>query len=348
MFHGRRSSAHCPRLKLWLRFARAWRITILAAKGQAPMRLPALFVICNAAVCSRCRLPAVSSLMPKLVFTSDWHAGLTSIDVIGRILQEIAAAEPDALIVAGDQGGTLREARSAIALARAILPCPIGVIAGNHDLWGRAPGGGDSLALFEHTWPALCRELGLVWLETEVLRVGATAITGTIGWYDYSRRPPDGHPLLRDWTPAKLAAVKSAYNNDAHYITWSLADPEFADQCGEALERRLATLDADVSVEAVVVATHVPAFAEQLVSRPEDSPIADAYFGNLTLGRRVARYSKVSHVVSGHTHRGVAWTEIQHETRVIQAATVASDYGVPAFLQLHDLIQRPAAGRRRS
>lgn len=285
--------------------------------------------------------------MNKIIFTSDWHAGLTSLDVIGALLRDIAATTPDAVIIAGDQGGTHREARSALALARAILPCPIGVIAGNHDLWGRAPGGGGSLALFERTWPALCRELDLVWLESEVLRHGSTAITGTIGWYDYSRRPPEGHPLLGDWTPAKLAAVKSAYNNDAHYIQWNLTDPEFSERVGSALEDRLSALEADTSIEHVIVATHVPAFVEQHVSMPDDSPIADAYFGNVTLGERIVRYPKVSHVVSGHTHRGVPWTEIQRDNRILKIATLASDYGAPAFLELHNLIQRAHTGRKR-
>lgn len=285
--------------------------------------------------------------MSRIIFTSDWHAGLTSSDTIGALLRDIAANTPDAVIIAGDQGGTLREARAALALARAILPCPIGIIAGNHDLWGRAPGGGDSMALFKGTWPALCRELDLVWLETDVMRIGATAITGTIGWYDYSRRPPTNHPLTRDFTPDRLAAVKGAYNNDAHYIDWEVTDPEFSDQVGESLENRLAELEADASVESVVVVTHVPAFVEQLVSMPDDSPIADAYFGNVTLGQRIVRYSKVGHVVSGHTHRGVPWTRVQREDRVLQAGTVASDYGAPAFLRLDHLIRRPAAGLRR-
>lgn len=279
--------------------------------------------------------------MTKILFTSDWHAGLTSLDVIGALLRDIAAANPDAVIVAGDQGGTLREARAALALARAILPCPIGIIAGNHDLWGRAPGGGDSLALFERTWPALCHELDLVWLETAVMQFGSIAITGTIGWYDYSRRPPEGHPLARDFTPERLAAVKSAYNNDAHYIHWDLTDPEFANRVGEALEQRLAALETDSSVERVIVATHVPAFAEQLVSMPEDSPIADAYFGNITLGQRIIRYPKVSHVVSGHTHRSVQWTDVIRNQYGLIVATIGSDYGAPMFLNTENHHEQP-------
>lgn len=273
--------------------------------------------------------------MTKLIFTSDWHAGLTSSKKIGAMLQEIATEKPDALIIAGDHGVSLRHSRTVLALARAILPCPIGVVAGNHDLWGHTPEGGDSLALFEYTWPTICRELGLVWLESEVIRIGPIAITGSIGWYDYSRRPPADHPLAQDFTPQRLAAVKGDYNNDAHEISWGLTDPEFANLVGDALETRLAGLERDSAVERVIVATHVPAFVEQQVSLPRDSPIADAYFGNYTLGARITRYPKVSYVVSGHTHRGVPWTEIKHGTGVLKAATLASEYGTPTFLLLN-------------
>lgn len=272
--------------------------------------------------------------MPKLIFTSDWHAGLTSSKKIGAMLQETATEKPDALIIAGDHGASLRHSRTVLALARAILPCPIGVVAGNHDLWGRTPEGGDSLALFEYTWPAICRELGLIWLESEVIRIGPIAITGSIGWYDYSRRPPADHPLAHEFTPQRLAAVKGAYNNDAHEISWGLTDPEFANLVGDALETRLAVLERDPAVERVIVATHVPAFAEQQVSLPRDSPIADAYFGNYTLGERIARYSKVSHVVSGHTHRGVSLRSLTRFHHPINVATLASDYGRPDSLTI--------------
>jgi predicted MPP superfamily phosphohydrolase len=267
--------------------------------------------------------------MPTLFFTSDWHYGITPLWKLEPLLQNLATAKPDAVIIVGDNGTTMKRSRQVLALARASLDCPIGLIAGNHDLWDEPGQGEPSRRLFEHDWPALARDLNLVWLENGVLRLGTTAVTGSIGWYDYSRRPPEGHPLLKDWDPVKLGAVKGHYNNDGNYVFWSYTDPEFSDLVGGELERRLAALEADADVERVIVATHVPAFAEQMVSLPEDSPLADTYFGNFTLGERLVRYPKVTHVVSGHTHRGVPWTLIKRADRQLIVTTIASDYHRP-------------------
>lgn len=267
--------------------------------------------------------------MPTLFFTSDWHYGITHLSDLERQIQTIATAKPNAVIIAGDHGTSLRRSRQVLALARAAWECPIGLIAGNHDLWSDPAEGEPSRRLFEHDWPALARELNLVWLEQDVLRLGSTAITGSIGWYDYSRRPPAGHPLLKNWDPVKLGAVKGHYNNDGNYMRWNYTDPEFADLVGTALEQRLAELQRDSSIERVIVATHVPAFAEQLVSLPDDSPLADTYFGNITLGERLLRYPKVNHVVSAHTHRGVPWMQIKRGDRELSVTTIASDYHRP-------------------
>jgi hypothetical protein len=267
--------------------------------------------------------------MPTLFFTSDWHFGITGQRQIDPLIQSLAQAKPDALVIAGDNGTTLVRSRRILASVRAALECPIGLLAGNHDLWDEPGEGEPSRRLFEHEWPALARDLNMVWLERDVLRLGSIAITGTIGWYDYSRRPRAGHPLLKNWDPAQLGAVKGSYNNDGNHIHWDYTDPEFANLVGAALERRLATLETDTTVERVIVATHVPAFAEQMISLPDDSPIADTYFGNITLGERLLRYPKVTHVASAHTHRAVPWMKIRRGERDINVTTIGSDYMRP-------------------
>ena len=80
--------------------------------------------------------------------------------------------------------------------------------------------------------------------------------------------------------------------------------------------------------------THVPAFSEQLVPMAGDHPIADSYFGNLTLGSRLIKYPKVRTVVSGHTHREVPLQTIRSAGREIAIATLRSDYRAPKYLTL--------------
>jgi hypothetical protein len=109
---------------------------------------------------------------------------------------------------------------------------------------------------------------------------------------------------------------------------------EFANSLGEALETRLAKLESDPRVREVLVVTHVPAFSEQLVPMAGDHPIADSYFGNLTLGSRLIKYSKLRTVVSGHTHREVPLQTIRSAGREITIATLSSDYRSPKYLAL--------------
>jgi predicted MPP superfamily phosphohydrolase len=142
--------------------------------------------------------------MSMIMFTSDWHFGITGQRQLDPLIDSIAAARPDALIIAGDNGTSLALSRQILALARAKLACPVGLIAGNHDLWDESGVSEASRYLFENEWPALARDLNMVWLENDVLKLGSLAITGTIGWYDYSRRPPKGHPLLKKLGPGPL------------------------------------------------------------------------------------------------------------------------------------------------
>jgi hypothetical protein len=72
---------------------------------------------------------------------------------------------------------------------------------------------------------------------------------------------------------------------------------------------RLSALNADPQVEQVVVVTHVPIFPPALPPYPQSEiySLQRAYLGNFTLGELVRRHPKVSHVVSGHLHRGGEW-----------------------------------------
>jgi hypothetical protein len=98
----------------------------------------------------------------------------------------------------------------------------------------------------------------------------------------------------------------------------------------------LERLEADRNIDRVVVATHVPVFEEQIRRDPTNIAwsIANAYFGNLTMGRAIARFPKVRAVVSGHLHTSIRALVKRQRMPEIHACVIGSDYGSPTWLML--------------
>jgi len=69
----------------------------------------------------------------KLAITCDLHLPKTPADTIIKLVADIAAENPDAIILAGDIGESSSDTASCVSLFRPIQ-CPVLVIAGNHDL----------------------------------------------------------------------------------------------------------------------------------------------------------------------------------------------------------------------
>jgi 2',3'-cyclic-nucleotide 2'-phosphodiesterase (5'-nucleotidase family) len=157
------------------------------------------------------------------------------------------------------------------------------------------------------------------------------AVTGTIGWYDYSAADATVQA-----TALQFAQQKMNYNADALRIDWEWSDPEFAERVGKAFLATLDGLEADPAVRTIVVATHMPLLEEQMSRNAADKDWAfsNAYFGNLTLGRKVLTRSKVTHVVSGHTHVGRRGTVARTGAGPVEAIVIPSDYETPAWVGL--------------
>jgi len=62
-----------------------------------------------------------------------------------------------------------------------------------------------------------------------------------------------------------------------------------------------------------------------------DWGFSNAYFGNLTLGHKVLARSKVTHVISGHTHVGRMATMELLPGRQVHACVIDSQYGRPSW-----------------
>ena len=263
----------------------------------------------------------------RIIVTSDTH-------YLGRWRQkleanvaEIAALKPDCLVVGGDVGERLSGFEHMLTLLQAV-DCPRLVLTGNHDLWSDADQ--DSKSLWETVLPRLTRKSGAIWLEGENWSQNGLAICGTNGWYDYSGRDPS-----IELTDAEYFEQKRYHMVDGELINWPWTDIEFARMLGKAFSARLDSLDANPSIREILVVTHVPVFAEAIIRRPEVRAwaLTNAYFYNLTLGKRIAASRKVTRVISGHIHVGTTAT-VKGAGGAIDMRVIDADYGRPAYVVL--------------
>ena len=231
----------------------------------------------------------------RIAVTSDLHLPKTPVEVIEGLAAEIAAYAPDVAVLAGDLGESSADFEPCLSLFRR-LACPVLVLAGNHDVF---PDRSSSRQLWQHVLPETVRRLGFHWLEGEPFIRGGVAVAGTIAWYDYSAADP-AVPA----TPQDFAREKRHFSPDDR-IDWAWTDPEFAALVGKQFLGVLDRLEADPAGRQVVVVTHMPILDCQILPWPDnpDWGFMRAYFGNLTLGKEVVRRGKVTHVVSGHTHK---------------------------------------------
>ncbi len=263
----------------------------------------------------------------RIVITSDTHYHPKWQGALQAMITEIAGLAPDCVILAGDVGERLDGYRQMLRLLQH-LDCPRLILAGNHDLWADEQAGSEER--WTETLPRLTRAHGAIWLEGENWSMAGLGICGTLGWYDYSARDPS-LPV----TDEEYATVKRLYNVDGQRIDWAYSDIEFANRIGEAFAARLAALDADPAIRESLVVTHVPAFEAAVVRKPDDKAwnFGNAYFGNLTLGKRIIASPKVRRVVSGHTHIG--WNgQVGRPHGAIEVRVVPAEYGSPAYVML--------------
>ena len=268
----------------------------------------------------------------RIVVTSDIHISLhpqlTSRSEAAALVARIADEQPDAVVIAGDLGHTIFNFQSCLDLFKK-LAVPVGVLPGNHDVWQDRESGVSSDDLLNMVLPDMVRQAGFIWLESENIQLGPAAIAGSMVWCDYSAVDPN-----ITLPESVLAANKRDFVNDARMIDWDAPDQVVAERLVAGLLTRLQVLEHAADVERVLVVTHYPVFDGQLVRRPE-SPlwgITNAYFGNLTAGQAIVRFSKVRYVISGHTHIGKNGVLTRENRGDIAYAVVPSEYQRPRYI----------------
>lgn len=262
-------------------------------------------------------------IMGCALITADLHFGITSEAAILHLKQGMLRHNPDVIILAGDIGEPAKNFEECLTIF-SDSPCPVGVIIGNHDLYN-SDGRYHSEELRDKILPSIVTKHGFIWMEEETINMNGTAFIGTIAWYDYSSRAQAFAHLPDDF----FLENKGRFVSDGNFIDWEKEDKEFSSELLKGLVKRLQDAQEDSSVRQIAVVSHVPLFPEQMVHYRSDNPYADAYFGNFTVGREVSRYSKVTDVISGHTHR-----KIDKIAGKIRMQVVPSDYKKPGYIAL--------------
>ncbi|GMV10654.1 MAG: hypothetical protein AMXMBFR55_23880 [Gemmatimonadota bacterium] len=188
--------------------------------------------------------------MPRLVWATDIHLEFCATARIERFTDEIRAATPDALLLAGDIA-TARSVTTALSLLEARVPCPIYFVLGNHDFYGGSIGAvrAEVVARTESS-PNLrwLPSTGVVSLSPE------TALVGVDGWAD--ARYGDVWSSRVRLNDFRLILEVSGLDQASRVRRLNALGEE------EGRHLRQLVSSAASSHRRIVVVTHVPPFAE--------------------------------------------------------------------------------------
>jgi Icc-related predicted phosphoesterase len=262
----------------------------------------------------------------RIAVTTDIHFHLPWFDQIVRLSRMLEERAPDMLVIAGDLGEPIEMFNQCLEVFKPVAE-NLAALAGNHDVWHRE-GGLTSHELWETALEKAARDQGYFWLDRENIILGELGICGGIGWYDYSAR----HPKVK-LDPDEYERLKPLISNDANYIDWGWTDRQFATIAGNELVTRMEALHDQASVMDILVITHVPLF-EGCVRYLDgvEEVVANAYYGNLTLGARLVNFPKLRMALAGHIHRERYVVVDRGGLPPLPVYTNPSDYGTPAAL----------------
>lgn len=257
--------------------------------------------------------------MARIAWATDVHFEFCSKQRIEQFADEVRAATPSVLLLAGDIA-TASSIVTALTLLEQLVPCPIYFVLGNHDFYG----GGIGAVRAEFASRTEGSQ-SLRWLPTAgVLSLGRdTAIIGVDGWAD--GRCGDFWSSSVRLNDFRLIAELRGLDQETQFRRLNeLGDAE-ATLLRHLLERAVA------SHARVIVVTHVPPFAEAAwhegkPSAPDWAPFfACKATGDVLLEVASARPEVQIEVLCGHTH-GAGQYRARPNLRVV---TGGAEYGDP-------------------
>jgi len=186
----------------------------------------------------------------KIVFTSDLHYPITHKWQLKELVENIAAENPNAVILGGDIAENLKDSqetnsftfphfRLCLELFTKRLTCPVLVILGNHDLWTDSPSN-NSLMIWNNIGDVV-KSCGAVYLEDNpqiiIDKPTNVMIIGSYLHYDYSAAEKTG--VASGYDKDYWRINKHRVNNDGHYLKGLPDDIEFAGALARSLKTQL-------------------------------------------------------------------------------------------------------------
>ena len=249
----------------------------------------------------------------RIATVSDLHTDFPeNREALVKLAVAIHHRGADLVVVAGDVSHRFDRVDRALRAFREVAP-RVAYVPGNHEMWFDVPFARvrpelDSWQRYRADLRKVAEDAGAHYLPAGPLILGEVAIAGTCGWYDYSLMLPAYR------TQVGLEALEAKQFggvmwSDLRYVAFRhpdgrlMTDPEVAAQMEFDLSRQLEQLDADPTVEEIVVVTHHQPFSE-IVHRTGTLPweYFNAFMGSAGLGETIIGSAKVRTAVYGHTH----------------------------------------------
>jgi hypothetical protein len=247
----------------------------------------------------------------RIAVTADLHWGHSSLgDDATRLLRRHLDTERIDIVLLGGDIGTGDNFGGCLQLFTD-LPCPCAVVPGNHDLWViENDARGDSLHVYQHHLPGVCRWHGVHYLDLapRIFPDADVAIVGSINWYDYSWSFDQLRAEVADWEwHLRNKAFSRGRHNDGRFIRWETDDVGFTQAVVADFRRQLDAALAEVG--SAIVLTHHPAvhglsFPREHPAQGLDALLWEALSGNSAMEAVLREHAdRIAFVFSGHTHR---------------------------------------------
>jgi putative phosphoesterase len=234
-------------------------------------------------------------------------------DDVVKLALAIHKRKADLVIIAGDVSHKNdRIHRVLTAFAEAVPK--VAYLPGNHDLWFDVPDAPsradlDTWARYRVELKQLSESARAHYLPSSPLYLGATAVVGSCGWYDYSLMSPQLKATV-DEAVLTSKQMNGLMWSDARFIAFRdrhgalMSDVAVSRIMEDELRAQIAEADGRAEVSRIVAVTHHQPFYE-VVSRTGTMPweYFNAFMGSTGLGEAIKSSNKVRWSIYGHTHR---------------------------------------------